>query len=75
MEIHSLNEKVQFYKIHYSLLFTSSLGILIPLPCTDISGICFRLLKKYIYIYILIVQQKAAKAKEMKNLKSILLLS
>lgn len=46
MKIHPLNEKVQVYKIHYSLLFTSSLGILIPLPCTDISGMCFRLLKK-----------------------------
>lgn len=48
MKIHPLNEKVQVYKIHYSLLFTSSLGILIPLPCTDISGMCFRLLKKKI---------------------------
>lgn len=70
MKIHPLNEKVQVYKIHYSLLFTSSLGILIPLPCTDISGMCFRLLKKK---NKWTVQQKAAKAKQMKNLKSILL--
>lgn len=73
MENHCLNEKVQFYKIHHKVSYSSAASALLLFSLTQtflecVSGYWKKKRKK-------VVQQEAAKAKEMKNLKSILLLS